>query len=162
MSQYQLVFCYNSQEQRFFLVDSVFLVEDPYSNNCYRLRLRLNFFEGDVDFDHTEGMMKLCLEKITNLMTTYKLWQNNHSFYVVQYEVRRIVRKNDLIQQNLNREDEDSSDDESVSSANSQHCSSVDSAYSSASSVDSFDYWGNRFIANHEDETLTDNESLSE
>lgn len=171
MAENKFVLCFNALEKRIFAVDAVHLVDDPYRQNFYRFSLRLNFFEGDVDLDRTDDMRQLCLKKITNLMTAQKLWQNHHSFYVIQYEIRTITRKsNNLIQQNDNEGDENSSDedDDSVSTFNTHESSSGDSAYSSPSdsddestavndsSGDSIHYWEN------ENETLEGNWSFSD
>lgn len=130
MAENKFVLCFNALEQRFFAVDAVHLVDDPYRRNFYRFCLRLNFFEDDVELERTDNMRQLCLEKITNLMTAQKLWQNHHSFYVIQYEIRTMERRNnDLIQQNHNEGDEDTSDNESISTVNTHESSSKDSAY---------------------------------
>lgn len=137
MAENKFVLCFNALEKRIFAVNAVHLVDDPYRQNFYRFSLRLNFFESDVNVGRTDDMRQLCLRKITNLMTAQKLWQNHHSFYVVQYEIRTITRKsNNLIQQNGNERDEDTSDDDSVSTFNTHESSSGDSAYSSPSDSD--------------------------
>lgn len=128
--------CFNSLEKRFFEVNAIHLVEEPYRKNYYRISLRLNFFESDVNLDQTKYMRQLCLRKITNLMTSHNMWQDHHSFYVIEYEVRLVARKNnDLIQHNLEEKGDESSDTESVStmSVNSS-LSEGDSAYGSTPS----------------------------
>jgi hypothetical protein len=161
MAENKFILCFNALEQQFFEVNAIHLVDDPYRKNFYQLSLRLNFFEGDIDLDQANDVRQLCLRKITNLMTTQKIWQNHHSFYVVQYEIRMMARKsNNLIQQNHNEKDEDIGDhneaNDSMSTVNTHESSSDDSAYGSPSdsdestalnrSNDSIHYW--------EDETL--------
>lgn len=138
MAENKFVVCFNAMEKRFFEVNALHLVQDPYRANFYRLSLRLNFYNGDVDVDQTDNMRQLCLRKITNLMTAQNMWQNHHSFYEIKYEIRLVVRNNgDLIQHNIEQnEDEknnESSDTESVSTVSSEQDSnsSEDSAYSS-------------------------------
>lgn len=132
MAGNKFVLCFNALEQRFFEVQAIHMVDDPYRRNYYRFCLRLNFFEDDLN--RIDDMRQFCLRKITILMTEQKLWQNLHSFYVIQYEIRTMERKsNNLIQQNNDEGDEDTSDDDSVSTANTHESSNADSAYSSAS-----------------------------
>lgn len=101
MALNKFVVCFNALERRFFEVAAVHLVVHLYRRNYYRLFLRLNFYDGDVDLDRSDDMRQLSFRKITNLMTSQNLWQNHHSFYVIEYEIRLMARKNDdLIQQN--------------------------------------------------------------
>lgn len=102
-SSKKLVFCFNALENRFFEVDAVHYVEHLYRRNFYRMSLRLNFYEDDVNLSRVEEMRALCSRKITKLMTKQNMWQNHHSFYVVDYEIRTIARN----QQNNNESDDE-------------------------------------------------------
>lgn len=99
----KLVFCFNALENRFFEVDAVHNVEHLYRRNFYRMSLRLNFNEDDVNLSRVDEMRALCSRKITKLMTKQNMWQNHHSFYVVDYEIRTIARN----QQNNNESDDE-------------------------------------------------------
>ena len=140
MGENKFVFCFNSIEKRFFEVEAIHLVDEPYRKNYYRLWLRLNFFDGDVDLKAND-MRQLCLRKITNLMTTHNMWQDQHSFYVIEYEVRLVARKNnDLIQQNIDERSDENSDTESMSTVSiNSSFSDEDSAYGSSTSESSID-----------------------
>jgi hypothetical protein len=98
-----LVFCFNALENRFFEVDAVHKVEHLYRKNFYRMSLRLNFYDGDINLSRVDEMRALCSRKITKLMTVQNMWQNHHSFYVVDYEIRTIARN----QQNNNESDDE-------------------------------------------------------
>lgn len=122
-SAMRIVFCFNALENRFFEVDAVHKVEHLYRRNFYRMSLRLNFYDGDINLRRVEEMRALCSRKITKLMTLQNMWQNHHSFYVVDYEIRTIAR----IQQNNNEsDDEEHGGEESEDSTLSE-----DSAYAS-------------------------------
>lgn len=97
----RIVFCFNALENRFFEVDAVHRVEHLYRRNFYRMSLRLNFYDNDIALHRIEEMRALCSRKITKLMTIQNMWQNHHSFYVIDYEIRTIARN----QQNNNESD---------------------------------------------------------
>lgn len=141
MGENKFVLCFDVMEKRIFEVNAIHLVEEPYRKNYYRLSLRLNFLCGDVDLNNTDDMRQLCLRKITNLMTSRNMWQNHHSFYVIEYEVRLVARKNnDLIQQNVEEKSDESSDNESMSTVSATSSwSEEDSAYGSPTSGSSVD-----------------------
>lgn len=98
----RIVFCFNALENRFFEVDAVHKVEHLYRRNFYRMSLRLNFNDNDINLHRTDEMRALCSRKITKLMTIQNMWQNHHSFYVIDYEIRTIARN----QQNNNESDD--------------------------------------------------------
>lgn len=141
MAENKIVVCFNALERRFFQVSALHLVDDPYRRNYYRLSLRLSFYDGDVNVNHIDNMRHLCFRKITNLMSSQNMWQDHHSFYVIEYEIRLIARRrgNRLIQHNDNEKDDESSYANSVSSIDSHESSfeaeegntSGDSAYGS-------------------------------
>jgi hypothetical protein len=127
----RIVFCFNALENRFFEVDSVHKVEHLYRRNFYRMSLRLNFNDNDINLRHTEDMRALCSKKITKLMTVQNMWQNHHSFYVIDYEIRTIARN----QQNNNESDDGEhlggvESDESTLSGDSAYTSPVTSGRS--------------------------------
>lgn len=135
MADNQFVVCFNALEKRFFEVNAVHLVEQPFRRNFYRFSLRLNFYDGDVDLNLIDDMRRLCFKKITNLMTTQNMWQNHHSFYVISYEIRLVPRKSDApIQLNVIEKNDESSDESSIDSSFEHNFSDNDSAYSSPSS----------------------------
>lgn len=135
MGENKFVLCFNAMEKRFFEVIAIHLVEEPYRKNYYRLCLRLNFFDGDIDLNHTDAIRRLCLRKVTNLMTSHNMWQDHHSFYVIEYEVRLVARKNnDLIQQNHDEKSDESTDNESMSTVSvNSSLNDEDSAYGASS-----------------------------
>lgn len=135
MAELNFVVCYNAISEKFFPVDATHLVEEKYRMNFYRLSLRLNFFEGQVDLQQTINMRRLCFRKITNLMTSRNIFQNHHSFYVIKYEIRLLARlTNGLIQHIDDEKVDETSEDESVSSDTSE-----DSAYDSENESSSSD-----------------------
>lgn len=132
--------CFDSLENRFFEVDAVHKVDHLYRANHYRLSLRLNFFNDAIDVSNIDGMRMVCFRKITKLMTQHNMWQNHHSFYVVDYEMRFIPRVAERIQQNddeSDRRDGDESENSNYvnSTSSSDDSSSGDSAYKSNTSV---------------------------
>lgn len=145
MSKSTFVICFNALENRFFEVDAIHEVEHLYRPNYYRLSLRLNFYNGDINMSNIDEMRILCFRKITKLMTLQNMWQNHHCFYVIDYEIRTIPRRvNEQIQQNNNESDrrddhhdDDYDDDESENSTDVSMSSesSIDSAYLSPTSV---------------------------
>lgn len=134
MADNQFVVCFNALEKRFFEVNAVHLVEEPFRRNFYRFSLRLNFYDGDVDLNLIEDMRRLCFKKITNLMTSQNMWQNHHSFYVISYEIRLLPKKSNDIQHNDRERNDESSDESSLNSSIEHSFSTDDSAYSSPSS----------------------------
>lgn len=142
MSQSTFVICYNAQENRYFEVDAIHRVEHQYRPYFYRVSLRLNFYNGDIDTRSTDDIRKLCFRKITKLMTIQNMWQNRHSFYVIDYEIRTIPRglpyqHNNDEEDNWNRryDDNDTSDESENSNYVSSTSASDDSAYISPTSV---------------------------
>lgn len=136
----EFVLCFNVMEKRFFEVEAIHLVEERYRRNHYRVSLRLNFYEKDVGLNQTDEMRKLCLRKITNLMTTYNMWQDQHSFYHIRYEVRLLARNNSLSQQKADEKiDESNSEAESMSTVSSSTTTEEDSAFGSSSCNSSLD-----------------------
>lgn len=123
----RLVVCFNVREKRFFETAAVHLVEHLYRNNYYRLALRLSFYTGDVDLTHRDDLRQLCFRKITNLMTSENMWQNQNSFYVIDYDVRLIDRNN------INGDDDDAHSISSLEMTDNSDLESVDSAYGSPS-----------------------------
>jgi len=125
-SNNQFVVCYNYLENRFFEANAVEEVNDPYRRNFYKLHLRLNFYQDDIEHHQlsTDDLKLLCFGKVTKLMTDQNMWQSNHSFYVIEYEIRTILRNNNnLAQQNHHPIDAD--DSRSFSTDASQHSSVV-------------------------------------
>ena len=132
------VICFNALENRFFEVDAIHEVDHLYRPYYYRLSLRLNFYNGDINMSNIDEMRKLCFRKITKLMTIQNMWQNHHSFYVIDYEIRTIPKRaNEQFQQNNNESDRREYDDDSDESENSYYVSTTsnDSAYISPTSV---------------------------
>lgn len=108
MASSTIVVCYNMLENRYFQVNAVTDVNDPYRKNYYKLQLRLSFILSDIDELSDVEMKQLCYRKIMNMMTNQNIWQNNHSFYVIEYEIRTMPG-NDLIQQNETGSEENQS-----------------------------------------------------
>lgn len=132
------VICFNALENRFFEVDAIHKVDHLYRPYYYRLSLRLNFYNDDIDMSNMDEMRKLCFRKITKMMTIQNMWQNHHSFYVIDYEIRTVPRRvNEQNQQNNNESDRREYDDDSDESENSYYMSTTsnDSAYISPTSV---------------------------
>lgn len=128
MLENNLVFCFNALENRFFEVDAVHKVEHLYRKNFYRMSLRLNFNDSDINLSRVDEMRALCSKKITKLMTVQNMWQNHHSFYVVDYEIRTIARN----QQNNNESDDEqqrNGEEDRNESERSDDTLSNDSAY---------------------------------
>lgn len=140
MVELNFVVCYNAISEKFFPVDATHLVEEKYRMNYYRLSLRLNFFEGQVDLQQADDMRRLCFRKITNLMTRRMMFQNHDSFYVIKYEIRLLARlTNGLIQHIDDEKVDETSDGESVSSDSEDDYMSEDSAYDSENESSSSD-----------------------
>ncbi|KAG5676001.1 hypothetical protein PVAND_005856 [Polypedilum vanderplanki] len=135
MSKYSFVVCFNALENRYFKVSAVHEVEHLYRLNFYRLSLRLNFNECDVNLSQFEKMRQLCFRKITKLMTTQNMWQSHHSFYVINCEIRTIRKNNELDQQNNDISEGRASESENASSDETESSTSNDSAYNSPPSV---------------------------
>jgi hypothetical protein len=134
----RFVCCYDVLERRFFEVGALYLVPIPYRRNFYKITLKACFYEGEVDFEQRDEMKRLCYTKITNLMTERNIWQDHHSFYLVEYEAFLMPRKNNEPNEQNDMSDE-SSDAHSVSTANTSSSfedddeMDVDSAYGSPS-----------------------------
>jgi hypothetical protein len=153
MAPSTIVVCYNMLENRYFRVNAVHDVNDPYRKNYYKLQLRLIFMSSDVEMLSDVEMNRLCYKKIMNLMTNQNIWQNNHGFYVVEYEIRTLPG-NDLNQQNGNYVEQNQSaesvstdssfNDENDDDDDPSHNENNDSAYESpnySSSSGSVNYW---------------------
>lgn len=164
MAENKFVVCFNALEKRFFEVAAVHLVGDFYRRNCYKLTLRLNFYD---EVNRINDMRQFCLRKITNLMTERNMWQSHHSFYVIEYEIRVISRKRFALIQHKGSESSDDSvsSDDSQSSFEADEFTNRDSAYSSSSEIsmasnessdDSVHYWEDETIENVDlSDTLT-------
>lgn len=145
MEENRFVICFDARNKRFFEVGAVHQVEHRYRMNYYRFSLRLSFYDEDVSVLRFDDMRRLCFRKITNLMTTQNMWQDHHSFYVIEYEIRTVARaSNGLIQQNSNESGDGDSETTDDSSYELDESASDDSAYSSLcdisdKSVDNFE-----------------------
>jgi hypothetical protein len=131
-----LILCFNALDKCSFEVPAIHEVDHMYRRYFYRISLRLNFNESDINMIAQDEMRKLCLRKITKLMTTQNMWQNHHSFYVVDYEIRTIAKTNERIQQNNNESDRrvHESENDSHNFTSSSASTSVGSSSSSSDS----------------------------
>lgn len=120
MPNNKFILCFNAIEKKVSEVSAVHLVQHIYRQNFYKLSLRLNFYQEDAN--RMGDIRRMCLSKITNLMTRLNLWQNHHSFYVIDFDFRWIQRKDNV-----------NNDSASTISNFSYDETSRDSAYSSSS-----------------------------
>lgn len=172
MFENKLIVCFNAVQKRFFAVSRVETVEKCYRNYFYRLTLRLNFYYDDIAAYCADDMRQLCFRKITKMMTKQNMWQDHHSFYIIEYEIRTMARKSvDLIQQNDNKRNEECTDGDGESSIDTNHDSSseldktanIDSAYGTTSNYsDTSSNFSEDELNSSMNETLASNEKNEE
>lgn len=150
------VVCYNASAKEPFAVSEAVRVDRKYRKNFYRVELRLNFHEKDVNIHEREQMRRLCYKQIIEKMTSDKLWQCHDSLYFLTYRVRLL---RETISEFLSRQraqevyDELQNTDDSYSSYDSAYFSLLSESFGDVSLDDESNDYGS-------DDSVIDSPSL--